>query len=94
MPCLDEAETIALRIEKATDYIESRNIVGEVLIADIGMIARLLGERRPHLAISGIDAPVRPETHIPVAAFDGQRIPRADRSVDVVMFVDARLDHA
>jgi hypothetical protein len=94
MPCLDEAETIGLRIEKATAFIESRNIVGEVLIADIGMIARLLGERRRDLAISGIDVLVRPETHIPVEAFDGHSIPRADRSVDVVMFVDARLEHA
>ena len=36
MPCLDEAETIAVCIDKAQAYFESRNIDGEVLIADNG----------------------------------------------------------
>ena len=53
-----------------------------------GMIARMIGEQRPDLSISGIDVLVRPETHIPVEAFDGRRIPRPDGDVDVVMFVD------
>lgn len=53
-----------------------------------GLIALLIGELRPDVTITGIDVLVRPETHIPVEAFDGSRIPRADRSVDMVMFVD------
>lgn len=53
-----------------------------------GMIARLIGERRPDLSVTGLDVLVRPETHIPVEAFDGRRIPRASGSVDVVLFVD------
>ncbi len=53
-----------------------------------GMIARLIGERRPDLTLSGLDVLVRPETHIPVEAFDGRRIPRDAGSVDAVMFVD------
>jgi len=53
-----------------------------------GLIARLIGEQRPDLSISGIDVLVRPETHIPVEAFDGRRIPRPAGGVDVVMFVD------
>jgi hypothetical protein len=36
MPCLNEAETIATCVRKARDYIDSRGIVGEVLVADNG----------------------------------------------------------
>jgi glycosyltransferase involved in cell wall biosynthesis len=36
MPCLNEAETLAICIEKARDYLERHEIVGEVLIADNG----------------------------------------------------------
>jgi len=53
-----------------------------------GLIDRLIGDERPDLAIEGIDLIVRPRTHIPVTAFDGTRIPFADDSFDVVMFVD------
>jgi len=53
-----------------------------------GLIALLISELRPDVTISGLDILVRPETHIPVEAFDGSRIPRADNSVDIVMFVD------
>lgn len=53
-----------------------------------GMIAWLIQEQRPDVSITGIDVLVRPETHIPVEAFDGKTLPRADRSVDAVLFVD------
>jgi glycosyltransferase involved in cell wall biosynthesis len=36
MPCLDEARTIAICVKKAQSYLETRRIVGEVLIADNG----------------------------------------------------------
>ncbi len=36
MPCLDEAETIGICVKKAKDFIDSRNIDGEVLVADNG----------------------------------------------------------
>ncbi len=36
MPCLNEAETIAICVEKAKNYLEKSGIVGEVLIADNG----------------------------------------------------------
>jgi glycosyltransferase involved in cell wall biosynthesis len=51
MPCLDEAETIGICIEKAMAYIAGRKIAGEVLIADNGStdgsqdIAERLGAR-------------------------------------------------
>lgn len=36
MPCLNEAETIAACVSKARSFLESRNIRGEVLVADNG----------------------------------------------------------
>jgi SAM-dependent methyltransferase len=53
-----------------------------------GLIDRLILDRRPDRSRSGLDVLVRPETHVPVAGFDGQRIPLGDGAVDVVMFVD------
>lgn len=43
---------------------------------------------RPDVDIRGIDVLRRPGTEIPVEQFDGSHIPRQDRSVDAVMFVD------
>ncbi|MFC5930741.1 glycosyltransferase family 2 protein [Cryobacterium melibiosiphilum] len=51
MPCLNEAETLAVCIEKALGYFERSGVVGEVLIADNGstdgsqQIAESLGAR-------------------------------------------------
>ena len=53
-----------------------------------GLLAALIAQQRPDVHITGIDVLVRPATHIPVERFDGRTIPCADRSVDVVMFVD------
>lgn len=53
-----------------------------------GMLASLIGERRPDVEVRGIDVFVRDKTHIPVESFDGSRIPYQDKSFDVVMFVD------
>lgn len=36
MPCLDESETLAICIEKASDFLERTGILGEILIADNG----------------------------------------------------------
>ena len=59
MPCLDEAETLAVCIEKAQGYMASRGISGEVLIADNGStdgsqaIAEGLGARVVAVAEKG-----------------------------------------
>ena len=51
MPCLNEAETLAICITKASGYLQESGIIGEVLIADNGStdgsqeIARSLGAR-------------------------------------------------
>jgi glycosyltransferase involved in cell wall biosynthesis len=36
MPCLDEAETLAICIRKAQSYLDRSGVVGEILIADNG----------------------------------------------------------
>lgn len=59
MPCLDEAETIAICIEKARGYLDRCGISGEVLIADNGStdgsqaIAESLGARVVPVAEKG-----------------------------------------
>ncbi len=53
-----------------------------------GSIDKLISELRPDVTISGTDLIVRSQTHIPVTRFDGTTLPYADRSKDVVMFVD------
>jgi SAM-dependent methyltransferase len=58
-----------------------------------GTLARHLMARRPELTITGLELSARPETAIPVETFDGERIPKADASADVVLFVDV-LHHA
>ena len=40
MPCLNEAETLAVCIEKAKRFLEEAQIDGEVLIADSGRTRR------------------------------------------------------
>jgi SAM-dependent methyltransferase len=53
-----------------------------------GTIAGLLAERRPDLAIEGVEVVPRPTCQIPCRAFDGRQLPFADRSFDVCLFVD------
>lgn len=58
-----------------------------------GRVAAALRERRPDVAVQGLDVLVRPGTRIPVREFDGSRIPEDARSFDDVLFVDV-LHHA
>lgn len=53
-----------------------------------GLLAHLIMQKRPDIALRGIDVVIREQTYMPVAAFDGQVIPYADASFDAVMFVD------
>ena len=65
MPCLDEAETLAICIEKAQRSIETLGIRGEVVIADNGStdgsqeIARNLGARVVPISERGYGAALR-----------------------------------
>ena len=53
-----------------------------------GQIAKLIAERQSGASVEGIDVMLRPETHIPVTTFDGDKIPYPDNSFDAVSFVD------
>ena len=59
MPCLNEAETLAVCIRKARAFLEKNNIDGEVLIADNGStdgsadIAAAEGARVVHAPVKG-----------------------------------------
>jgi SAM-dependent methyltransferase len=53
-----------------------------------GQIAKQIAEKQPGSTVEGIDVMRRDTTHIPVTLFDGHTIPMADKSVDVVTFVD------
>jgi Glycosyl transferase family 2 len=62
MPCLNEAETLAVCIRKAQTFLEANGVVGEVLIADNGstdgsqQIANALGARIIHVSRRGYGA--------------------------------------
>lgn len=53
-----------------------------------GDIAAAVMARRPDVRIEGVDVLVRPNTRLPVTAYDGARLPHPDRSFDVAMMVD------
>lgn len=53
-----------------------------------GLLSAILQSKRPDITVSGIDVLPRDHAHIPVAKFDGRRLPFADASFDVVLFSD------
>jgi SAM-dependent methyltransferase len=53
-----------------------------------GQIDAAILVQRPDIDIEGVDILVRPETQIPVTAFDGRVLPFPDASFDIVQFVD------
>ncbi|MEA3076279.1 MAG: hypothetical protein QOF60_1187 [Actinomycetota bacterium] len=75
MPCLNEAETLATCIGKARGFLDSRGIVGEVLIADNGstdgsqQIAESLGARVVPVPIRGYGAALNAGIHAAAGEF-------------------------
>ncbi|KQN81314.1 class I SAM-dependent methyltransferase [Sphingomonas sp. Leaf62] len=53
-----------------------------------GDLAALIVTLRPDVTIRGIDVLVRPDTAIPVEAYDGANIPHADGAFDAAIVVD------
>ena len=58
-----------------------------------GLLASRLCELRPDLHVQGVDVLVRPNTAIPVRAFDGTHVPLDDGEMDAAVCVDV-LHHA
>ncbi|GAA4774548.1 glycosyltransferase family 2 protein [Stakelama sediminis] len=62
MPCLNEAETIAICIKKAKAFLDRHGVAGEIIIADNGsvdgsqQIANALGARIVHVEAKGYGA--------------------------------------
>ena len=62
MPCLNEAETLALCVRKAKAFLADNGIAGEVIVADNGstdgsqQIANALGARIVHVPTRGYGA--------------------------------------
>jgi SAM-dependent methyltransferase len=53
-----------------------------------GTIASLIAERRPELALEGVEVIPRPSCRVACRAFDGAKLPFPDMSFDVCLFVD------
>ena len=53
-----------------------------------GRLDRLVADKRPDISIRGIDVFQRKDAAMPMQTFDGESIPYAEGSFDVVMFVD------
>jgi SAM-dependent methyltransferase len=51
-------------------------------------MAQALMKGRPGILITGVDVRPRPQAAIPVLRYDGQRLPFADSSFDLVLLID------
>jgi SAM-dependent methyltransferase len=72
--------------------IPQRAVVLDIGCGD-GTIGSLLAKPGSEMSIEGVEFAPRPQCRIPCRAFDGARLPFADGSFDVCLFVDV-LHHA
>jgi SAM-dependent methyltransferase len=67
-------------------------IPGDTTVLDVGcgdgLISSLIAWRRPDIRFQGVEVLVRDHCHIPVAQYDGRRLPYGDGSYDIAMLVD------
>ncbi len=89
MPCLNEAKTLRVCIEKAKHFLKTSGIDGEIIIADNGSedssieIAKQLGARVVHVPVKGYGAALSEGIH----AAEGQYVIMGD-SDDSYNFLD------
>ena len=80
------------RVESLADRLAIAIPSDAIRVLDLGcgdgQVAWALMQRRPELVIEGVDVLVRPETQIPVMAYDGVTLPFADQYFDCVTIVD------
>jgi SAM-dependent methyltransferase len=69
------------------DAIPTRGRILDLGAGD-GSVAAALMRLRPDLAVEGVDVLIRPQTLIPVTAYDGRTLPFPDQSFDYVTIVD------
>ena len=72
----------------AASHLEPGWRVLDVGCGDGALSAQILATRPDELTIEGFDVLVRENACIPVTAFDGHRLPVADKSADAVMLMD------
>lgn len=79
------------RVQRLSELL-SQMIPPESSVLDVGCgdakLAWSLLQRRPDLRIEGVDVLIRKQTWIPVKLFDGETLPYANSSFDVVMLID------
>jgi SAM-dependent methyltransferase len=68
-------------------FLPVRAMVLDVGCGD-GLIMSLIQNHRRDLTLKGVDVQARELSHLPVAVFDGERLPYSDKSFDVVTFID------
>ncbi len=93
---LHEGYVFGRRVKRLSGHL-AELIPQNATVLDVGCgdgrLAAQISKSRPDLAMKGLDVLIRPQSQIPVKAFDGCVIPEPDKSIDVVMLVDV-LHHA
>ena len=84
---LVHSRRVAALARHFAELIPTRHSVLDVGCGD-GLIDSLVARERPDLKIAGVDVLIRPAAHIPVAAFDGERLSFCDASWDTVLLCD------
>jgi SAM-dependent methyltransferase len=88
---LHNSLVLSRRVEVLTNWF-AKLLPPAVRVLDVGcgdgVLATLLQQKRPDIAIQGIDVLAREHTRVPVGMFDGSNLPFAGVSFDVVLFAD------